>query len=51
MIELVFDAMQREVMIDYIPMPESLKNQYQYHTASDNTKLVSAILQDTPFLV
>ncbi|MEC8032562.1 MAG: ADP-glyceromanno-heptose 6-epimerase [Bacteroidota bacterium] len=45
MIELVFDAMQREVMIDYIPMPESLKNQYQYHTASDNTKLVSAGFQ------
>ena len=42
MIELVFGAMQREVMIDYIPMPESLKNQYQYHTESDNTKLVSA---------
>ena len=42
MIELVFDAMQREVMIDYIPMPDSLKNQYQYHTASDNTKLVSS---------
>ena len=45
MIELVFDAMQREVMIDYIPMPESLKNQYQYHTASDNTKLISAGFQ------
>ena len=42
MIELVFGAMQREVMIDYIPMPESLKNQYQYHTESDNTKLVGA---------
>ena len=42
MIELVFDAMQREVLIDYIPMPESLKNQYQYHTESDNTKIVSA---------
>ena len=45
MIEFVFDAMQREVLIDYIPMPESLKNQYQYHTESDNTKLVGAGFQ------
>ena len=45
MIELVFHAIQREVRIDYIPMPESLKNQYQYHTESDNTKLVGAGFQ------
>jgi ADP-L-glycero-D-manno-heptose 6-epimerase len=45
MIELVYEAMQHEVRIEYIPMPESLKNQYQYHTASDNTKLVSAGFQ------
>ena len=45
MIEFVFDAMQSEVLIDYISMPESLKNQYQYHTESDNTKLISAGFQ------
>ena len=45
MIELVFDAMKCEVLIDYIPMPKPLREQYQYHTASDNTKLVSAGFQ------
>ena len=45
MMEFVFDAMQHEVLIDYIPMPESLRNQYQYHTESDNTKLVSTGFQ------
>ena len=45
MIELVFDAMKCEVLIDYIPMPKPLREQYQYHTESDNTKLVSAGFQ------
>ena len=45
MIECVFNAMQSDVRIDYIPMPESLRNQYQYHTESDNTKLFSAGFQ------
>lgn len=38
----VFDAMGKEVRIDYIPMPESLQPKYQYFTQADISKLRAA---------
>jgi len=38
----LFGAMNRPVQIQYIDMPESIKNQYQYFTEADLTKLRSA---------
>lgn len=35
----VFAAVEREPRIDYIPMPESLKGQYQYFTEADLSSL------------
>jgi len=35
----VFEAMGRHPIIEYIDMPENLKNQYQYFTVADITKL------------
>ena len=36
----VFSAMNLPVNIDYIPMPETLKDQYQYFTQADMRKLL-----------
>ena len=38
----VFDAMNRPVSIDYIDMPESIRDTYQYHTCADISKIRSA---------
>jgi ADP-L-glycero-D-manno-heptose 6-epimerase len=38
----VFAAMGEETVIDYIPMPEELKEKYQYFTEADITKLKNA---------
>ncbi|MGH9486152.1 MAG: ADP-glyceromanno-heptose 6-epimerase [Terriglobales bacterium] len=38
----VFAAMQRSPQIDYIPMPESLRAGYQYHTCADLSRLRAA---------
>jgi ADP-L-glycero-D-manno-heptose 6-epimerase len=38
----VFDAMGKTVNIEYIDMPESVHNQYQYFTQADITKLRKA---------
>jgi len=38
----VFSAMGRPVKIEYIDMPEELREQYQYHTEADMTKLREA---------
>ncbi len=39
----VFAAMNKKPKIDYIEMPESLKNQYQNFTQADMTKLEKAV--------
>jgi ADP-L-glycero-D-manno-heptose 6-epimerase len=38
----VFAAMGREVSIEYIDMPESIRNQYQYFTQADISKIRAA---------
>lgn len=38
----VFSALKREPNIKFIPMPDKLKNQYQYFTEADLTKLRSS---------
>jgi ADP-L-glycero-D-manno-heptose 6-epimerase len=38
----VFQAMNQEVKIKYIEMPESIRNQYQYHTCAEMAKIRSA---------
>lgn len=38
----VFNAMDRPLSIEYIDMPESIRNTYQYHTCAENTKVRSA---------
>lgn len=38
----VFQAMNKEVKIEYIEMPESIRNQYQYHTCAEMAKIRSA---------
>lgn len=38
----VFHALDRPTAIDYVAMPESLRNRYQYHTELDMTKLRQA---------
>jgi len=35
----IFSAMGRKTNIEYIDMPEEIKNQYQYHTCSDTKKI------------
>lgn len=35
----VFDAMDQLVQIDYVEMPEELRDRYQYHTEADLTRL------------
>lgn len=38
LIAAVFNAMQKEINIEYIPMPEKIRNQYQYYTCADMSK-------------
>lgn len=33
-----FDALKADVKIEYIDMPDNIRNQYQYHTTADTTK-------------
>jgi ADP-L-glycero-D-manno-heptose 6-epimerase len=42
LVKAVFAAMGREPHIEYIEMPESIRNQYQYFTQADITKLRKA---------
>ncbi|MFC1780970.1 ADP-glyceromanno-heptose 6-epimerase [Planctomycetota bacterium] len=42
LVNSVFAAMQAKTDIEYIQMPESLRNQYQYYTCADITKLRNA---------
>lgn len=38
----VFKAMDREPVVDFIPMPESIRDKYQYYTLADIRKLRAA---------
>ncbi len=38
----MFSALGKQPVIDYIPMPESLRDKYQYYTCADITRLRSA---------
>ncbi|MSN27077.1 MAG: ADP-glyceromanno-heptose 6-epimerase [Geobacter sp.] len=38
----VFDAMDKPVSIEYIDMPESIRNTYQYRTCADTSKIRAA---------
>ena len=38
----VFAAMEREPQIDFIDMPESIRDKYQYHTRAETAKLRAA---------
>lgn len=42
LVTATFNAMQKPVDIEYIPMPEHLRGKYQYFTEADMTKLASA---------
>jgi len=42
LVKAVFTAMEKDVHIEYIPMPDSIRNQYQYFTEADITKLRQA---------
>ncbi len=37
----IFEALNREVSIEFIDMPQSIRNQYQYETKAEMTKLFS----------
>jgi ADP-L-glycero-D-manno-heptose 6-epimerase len=43
----VFNAMERPVSIEYIDMPESIRNTYQYLTCADTAKIRAAGYPDT----
>lgn len=38
----VFTSLNKEIKIEYIEMPENIKNQYQYYTCADIKKLLSS---------
>ncbi len=38
LVEATFKSMEREIDIEYIPMPEHLRGQYQYYTKADMKK-------------
>ncbi len=42
LVTATFSALGKQPVIDYIPMPESLRDKYQYYTCADITKLRSA---------
>jgi len=44
----VFAAMDKKPNIEYIDMPESIRNQYQYFTEADTTKLRNASYKKEP---
>ena len=42
-----FSALDRQPSLNYIPMPKTLRDKYQYHTCADMTKLHSAGFSET----
>ena len=51
LVKAVFAAMDKKPSIEYIEMPDSIRNQYQYYTCADITKLRQAgyTKDTTPF--
>jgi len=47
LVEAIFSSLNRPPCINYIPMPESLQNAYQYYTQADMRKLTSTGYPDT----
>lgn len=47
LVSSVFYALNREPVIEYIDMPDKLREKYQYHTQAEITKLRDAGFQDT----
>ncbi len=45
LVEATFKAMGRETNIEYIDMPESIRDQYQYYTQADMSKMTKAFPQ------
>ncbi|AUN98756.1 ADP-glyceromanno-heptose 6-epimerase [Bacteriovorax stolpii] len=43
LVKATFSAMNVPANIEFIDMPESIRNQYQYYTQADTTKLMKAI--------
>jgi ADP-L-glycero-D-manno-heptose 6-epimerase len=41
LVNAIFYALDKKPVIEYIPLPEHLKKQYQYYTCSDNQRLLS----------
>jgi len=48
LVKAVFAAMDKKPNIEYIEMPESIRNQYQYFTEADITKLKQAAYKKEP---
>lgn len=42
LVKATFVAMNKETQIEYVPMPESIRNQYQYYTQAEMAKLRKA---------
>ena len=42
LVQTIFKALGKEPVIEYIPLPEALKHQYQYYTCSENARLLEA---------
>lgn len=42
LVKATFAAMNKPVQISYVDMPESIRNQYQYYTIGDNSKIKNA---------
>ena len=42
LVNAVFAAMGKKAKIEYVEMPQSIRNQYQYYTQADITKLRQA---------
>lgn len=42
LVKHVFEALNKEVKIEYIEMPDNIRNQYQYYTCAETKKLLSS---------
>src|SRR5690606_29539314 len=45
----VFRAMGREPQVDFVPMPEAIRDKYQYHTQAETDKIRAAGYAREPF--
>ena len=42
LVEAIFAALEKEPQIEFIEMPESMRDKYQYYTCADTAKLVGS---------